>query len=83
MLFEKEKSYFWMALSEKHADMCLYLTRSMASRPLVLPWGMIYQGSKFVNTPNLLILYVVFVLLKQYFYTNSRMLEQTELFDPV
>ncbi len=61
MLFEKEKSYVWMALTEKHADMCLYLTQSMASRPLVLPWGMIYQGSKFVNTPNLLILYVVFV----------------------
>lgn len=55
----------------------------MASRPLVLPWGMIYQGSKFVNTPNLLILYVVFVLLTQYFYTNSRMLEQTELLDQV
>ncbi len=34
--------------------------------PLVLPWRMIYQGSKFVNTPNHS--YVPFVLINIYIY---------------
>ncbi len=85
MLFEKEKSYFWMALTEKHV---LISDPVNGFPPVSFTLGNDLPGVKvcrclFVNTPNLLILYVVFVLLTQYFYTNSRMLEQTELLDQV